>query len=254
MRDDDNFSADCKFVARVMPSPNVGPRTLPIDMIVLHYTEQTGPDALDRLRDPIYKVSSHYLVYEDGRVDQLVPEALRAQHAGVSLWEGVSDNNSRSIGIEIVNLGHSGGLPDFPDAQIEAVIALCHDILARHPIRADRVVAHSDIAPARKIDPGEKFPWARLAAAGVGLWVEPTPIKRGAALGPGAQGGTVADLQRRLARYGYGLEATGEYDDATGIVVAAFQRHFRPACVDGIADRSTVDTLHRLLTAQAALA
>jgi N-acetylmuramoyl-L-alanine amidase len=242
-----SFSADTKLVARTIASPNVGPRTLPIDMIVLHYTAQTGPDACERLCDPVYKVSSHYLVYEDGGVDQLVPEALRAQHAGVSLWEGERDNNSRSIGIEIVNLGHDHGYPDFPDRQIDAVIALCRDIIARHGIRADRVVAHSDIAPARKIDPGEKFPWPRLAAAGVGLWVEPAPIAQGLALEPRARGDKVAELQRMLARYGYGIEATGDYDEATAIVVSAFQRHFRPARVDGIADASTHDTLRRLL-------
>jgi N-acetylmuramoyl-L-alanine amidase len=242
-----SFAPDSKLVARVRPSPNIGSRTLPIDMIVLHYTEQTGPDALERLCDPVYKVSSHYLVYEDGRVDQLVAEAMRAQHAGVSLWEGVTDTNSRSIGIEIVNLGHSGGLPDFPDAQIAAVIALCRDIIARHRIRADRVVAHSDVAPARKIDPGEKFPWGRLARAGVGLWVESAQDRDGPVLRPGDSGTAVCDLQRLLASYGYGIEATGSYDESTKIVVTAFQRHFRPARVDGIADAATVDTLRKLL-------
>jgi N-acetylmuramoyl-L-alanine amidase len=241
------FIPDSKLVARAVPSPNIGPRTLAIDMIVLHYTAQTGPDALARLCDPEFKVSSHYLVHEDGGIDQLVPEALRAQHAGVSLWEGEGDNNSRSIGIEIVNLGHDHGCPDFPEAQIDAVIALCRDIIARHAIRADRVVAHSDVAPARKIDPGEKFPWARLAAAGIGLWVEPAPIGPGATLALGAKGNGVAELQRMLARYGYGIEASGHYEEATAEVVAAFQRHFRPARVDGIADASTLETLRRLL-------
>jgi N-acetylmuramoyl-L-alanine amidase len=240
--------------ARALPSPNHNDRKHAIDMIVLHYTAQTGADALARLCDPIAKVSSHYLVYEDGRIDQLVPEARRAWHAGVSMWEGEHDINSRSIGIEIVNPGHDGGYPDFPEAQIDAVIALCRDIIARRNIRADRVVAHSDIAPARKQDPGEKFPWARLAAAGVGLWVEPAPVTEARVLKIGAQGDEVADLQRLFARYGYGIEASGHYDAATAEVVTAFQRHFRPARVDGVADVSTRETLRRLLTASAALA
>ena len=146
-------------------------------MIVLHYTGmKSGEEALARLTDPAAKVSSHYLVHEDGRIDQLVPEARRAWHAGLSSWKGVADINSCSIGIEIVNPGHEFGYRDFPDAQIEAVISLCRDIIARHRIPNARVLAHSDVAPARKQDPGEKFPWARLAASGVGLWVEPSPL------------------------------------------------------------------------------
>jgi N-acetylmuramoyl-L-alanine amidase len=250
---EEKFAPDFKS-ARVAASPNHNERKQAIDMIVLHYTAQTGADALARLCDPAAKVSSHYLVYEDGRVDQLVPEARRAWHAGVSVWDGERDNNSRSIGIEIVNLGHDHGCPDFPSAQIDAVIALCRDVIARHRIRAERVLAHSDIAPARKIDPGEKFPWDRLAAAGVGLWVEPAPIADGPTLAPGDQGQEVEQLQMMLARYGYGLAISRLYDAMTRDVVAAFQRHFRPARIDGIADASTIDTLRRLLTASAALA
>ena len=153
-------------------------------------------------------MSSHYLVYEDGRVDQLVAEARRAWHAGVSSWKGATDINSRSIGIEIVNPGHEFGYRDFPDAQIDAVIALCRDIVARHGIPKARVLAHSDVAPARKQDPGEKFPWARLAAAGVGLWVEPAPITPGKTLGLDDRGAHVAELQRMLARFGYAADIT----------------------------------------------
>jgi N-acetylmuramoyl-L-alanine amidase len=247
------FSTDYK-PARAVPSPNHDARKHAIDMIVLHYTDQPADAALARLCDPVAKVSSHYLVHEDGRVDQLVPEARRAWHAGVSSWEGETDNNSRSVGIEIVNLGHDHGYPDFPNAQIGAVIALCRDILARHAIRASRVLAHSDIAPARKIDPGEKFPWERLAAEGVGLWIAPAPIRAGTVLKAGDRNDTVAELQRALARYGYGASVTHVYDDATRDIVTAFQRHFRPARVDGIADYSTMTTLHRLLTASSALA
>ena len=250
---EEKFAPDFKG-ARVVPSPNHNARAHAIDMIVVHYTNESAQDALAHLCDVTAKVSSHYLVYEDGRIDQLVPEARRAWHAGVSLWDGERDNNSRSIGIEIVNLGHDHGSPDFPDRQIDAVIALCRDIIARHNIRADRVVAHSDIAPARKQDPGEKFPWDRLAAAGVGLWVAPAPITDGPTLAPGDQGREVEQLQMMLARYGYGIEISRRYDAMTRDVVVAFQRHFRPARVDGVADASTLDTLRRLLTASSAFA
>ena len=255
MRAEEKFTPDFR-TAHVVPSPNHDARAHAIDMIVLHYTDENAADALARLCDgaAAAKVSAHYLVHEDGRVDQLVPEARRAWHAGVSSWQGERDNNSRSIGIEIVNLGHEHGYPDFPDKQIDAVIALCRDIIARHTVRADHVLAHSDIAPARKQDPGEKFPWARLAAAGVGLWVEPAPIVEGAVLARGAEGGRVNALQTALAQYGYGVTATGRYDAATETVVTAFQRHFRPARVDGIADASTLATLRHLLTASSALA
>jgi N-acetylmuramoyl-L-alanine amidase len=245
------FPPDSSLVAEVVPSPNHKERVghgRP-DMIVLHYTGMaTAEDALERLCSlDAPQVSSHYLVYEDGRILQLVPEARRAQHAGISSWEGETDINSRSVGIEIVNPGHDGGYPDFPDRQIAAVIALCRDILKRRPMRADRVVAHSDVAPSRKQDPGEKFPWARLHAEGIGHWVEPAPFGNDRGLAVGAEGRTVAEVQELLARYGYGVAASGRFDQAMHDVVAAFQRHFRPARVDGIADASTIDTLRRLL-------
>ena len=248
------FSADSPLVADVVPSPNHNERVghgRP-DMIVLHYTGMaTAQDALERLcslDDP--RVSSHYLVYEDGRILQLVPEARRAQHAGVSSWEGETDINSRSVGIEIVNPGHDLGYPDFPDRQIEVVIALCRDILKRRPVRADRVVAHSDVAPSRKQDPGEKFPWARLHAAGVGHWVEPAPLTHPHGLSLGASGPAVAELQALLAKYGYGIPSVGAFDKPMHEVVVGFQRHFRPARIDGIADESTLKTLRRLLAAR----
>jgi N-acetylmuramoyl-L-alanine amidase len=246
------FPPDSRLVHHVWPSPNHDQRAggLATDILLLHYTgmESTAA-ALARLCDPVAKVSSHYVVDEDGKITQLVPEARRAWHAGVSSWEGVADINSRSIGIEIGNVGHDLGYPDFPDAQIDAVIALCRDIIHRHHIRADRVLAHSDIAPARKADPGEKFPWERLHRAGVGAWVAPKPPST-PALGPGDRGDEVADLQDSLRRYGYAIEPTGIYDEATTAVVTAFQRHFRPACVDGRADRSTVAALQALLAAR----
>ena len=234
--------------ARVVPSPNHDARTTPIDILLLHYTGmKTAEAAFERLTDPAAKVSSHYLVYEDGRVDQLVAEARRAWHAGVSSWKGATDINSRSIGIEIVNPGHDFGYRDFPEAQIDAVIALGRDVVARHGIAKERVLGHSDVAPARKQDPGEKFPWARLAAAGVGLWLEPAPIAPGKQLGLDDRGAGVAELQRMLVRFGYAADITHRYDQATSEVTAAFQRHFRPARVDGIADTSTIETLRRLL-------
>src|ERR1043165_4780563 len=249
------FAPDSSLVTRVVPSPNHDERKHAIDMIVLHYTGmRSGEEALARLTDAAAKVSSHYLVHEDGRADQLVPEARRAWHAGLSSWKGVTDINSCSVGIEIVNPGHEFGYRDFPDAQIDAVIALCRDIVARHDIPSARVLAHSDIAPARKQDPGEKFPWGRLAASGVGLWVEPSPLTQGTTLKPDDRGPQVAELQRALARFGYAADVTHLYDQATAEIVTAFQRHFRPARHDGIADRSTVATLQRLLTASSAIA
>jgi N-acetylmuramoyl-L-alanine amidase len=177
----------------------------------------------------------------------LVREDKRAWHAGVGRWGGVSDLNSASIGVEIVNPGHDGGLPPFPQPQIEATITLVRDLAARLKIRPERVLAHSDVAPARKRDPGERFPWDALARGGVGHWVEPAPIIDGPRFGPGQEGPPVRALQALLALYGYGIELTGVYDAPTRAVVAAFQRHFRPARVDGEADASTVATLRALI-------
>jgi N-acetylmuramoyl-L-alanine amidase len=248
----DAFLPDTKLVHRLWPSPNHGPRApqLTTDILLLHYTGTTDTAAaLACLCDPVAQVSCHYIIDESGEIGQLVPEARRAWHAGVSSWEGETDINSRSIGIEISNGGHSLGYPDFPDAQIDAVIALCRDIIQRHHIRADRVLAHSDVAPGRKIDPGEKFPWERLHRAGIGLWVATTPPAP-PALALGDRGDAVADLQSALARYGFGIKPTGIYDEATVAIVTAFQRHFRRALVDGRADHSTIDALEALLVAR----
>jgi N-acetylmuramoyl-L-alanine amidase len=250
-----SFPPDSALVDRVLVSPNHDPRDRSIDMIVLHYTGMRSTDAaLKRLCEPAARVSSHYVVLEDGEICQLVPEAERAWHAGVSSWEGETDINARSIGIEIANPGHDLGYPDFPDAQIAAVIALCRDLMQRRGIAAARVLAHSDVAPARKPDPGEKFPWRRLADAGVGIWVEPTDIMPGPELDPGDHSEIVSRLQNEFREFGYGLATTGTYDQATKEVVIAFQRHFRPARVDGIVDYSTYETLKRLLAARALVA
>jgi N-acetylmuramoyl-L-alanine amidase len=244
------FSPDSGSVSAVIPSPNHDERMLPIEILLLHYTGMASTAAaVGRLCDPASKVSSHYVVDERGEILQLVPEARRAWHAGQSSWEGESDINSRSIGVEIANSGHGFGYPDFPQAQIASVVALCHDIVTRHRIRADRVLAHSDVAPQRKLDPGEKFPWGRLHRLGVGAWVTPLPIRPDAGLGPGDCGPEIADLQAALRDYGYGIDATGVYDELTQAVVTAFQRHFRTDCIDGRADRSTIETLRALLAA-----
>ena len=217
-------------------------------MVILHYTGmKCAESALRRLCSPDSEVSTHYLVDERARIVQCVPESRRAWHAGASLWAGVADTNSQSIGIEIANPGHEYGYVDFPAAQIAAVIALCTDIAARLDIRADRILGHSDIAPLRKQDPGEKFPWHVLHAGGVGHWVAPAPVSLvGRGLDLGDTGAEVAALQGALRTYGYGLDASGVFDPTTKAVVRAFQQHFRPEKVDGVADGSTQETLRRL--------
>ena len=247
-----DFPADSPLVSRLLPSPNHGERRgagRP-DCLILHYTGMpTLQGALDLLTDPKREVSAHYVIAEDGEIWQLVPEARRAWHAGVARWKSETDLNSCSIGIEIANPGHDGGLPPFPDGQIAAVIALAKDIASRWKLKPERVLAHSDIAPARKRDPGEAFPWARLAAAGIGAWVEPAPIAGGPLFQPAQEGPPVRAIQAMLAVYGYGIELSGVYDKPTETVVAAFQRHFRPERVDGLADASTLKTLKALIDA-----
>ncbi len=229
------------------PSTNFNARARPPDMIVLHYTGMfSGQAALERLRDPAFEVSSHYLVEEDGRIFALVDEARRAWHAGVSFWAGERDINSASIGVEIVNPGHEFGYRDFPNAQIDAVIELIDDIRSRWTIPDSRILGHSDVAPARKIDPGELFPWRRLAEAGHGVWAEPPPAP-GPVLGEGDTGAPVFALQAGLARLGYESAPNGTYDEATASLVRAFQRHWRPACIDGLTDGDTRARLVALL-------
>jgi N-acetylmuramoyl-L-alanine amidase len=247
---------DSCVVAEVRESPNHGERRgdPKLDMILLHYTGMpNAEDAVAKLCTRGTEVSAHYVVMEDGYVIQCVPEARRAWHAGAAMWEGESDINSRSIGIEIVNPGHDHGYPDFPRRQIAAVTALCRSIMTRHRIPAWRVLGHSDVAPARKQDPGEKFPWRLLSESGIGLWVNPAPITEGGAvfvLGESAP--AIREIQELLGRYGYDIAVSGSYDPATRDVIAAFQRHFRPARVDGVADASTITTLRALLAARAA--
>ncbi len=216
------------------PSPNHDARPGAVDMLILHYTGMpTGDAALERMCDPDAKVSAHYMIDEDGTVYHLVPEERRAWHAGVSFWAGEKNINGRSIGIELVNPGHEWGYRRFPAAQIEALIELGHGILARHSIPPRRVLGHSDVAPDRKIDPGELFPWEMLAQNGIGLWPAPGMLK--------------ADFASALATFGYGIPPL--VDISLECVITAFQRHFRPARVDGVADAECVAILAGLLAA-----
>jgi len=212
------------------PSPNHDDRGgAVIDTLVLHYTGmKTAEEALTRLCDPAVKVSAHYTIDEDGTIYAHVPEARRAWHAGLAYWAGATDINARSIGIELVNPGHEFGYRDFAEDQIASLITLCHSILMRHPIPSARVLGHSDVAPARKDDPGELFPWARLAKAGIGLW---------------PQSGVGSDLGAdALSRYGYDPNIPREK------AVTAFQRHFRPKKLDGQWDSECAGLLAWLLT------
>ncbi len=223
------------------PSPNFNDRDQSVDMLVLHYTGmETGQAALERMSDPAAEVSAHYMVWEDGTISQLVGEDKRAWHAGIAHWQGDSNINSRSIGVEIVNGGHDwpqkdGTLPPFPEAQIEAVIELCQGILGRWTIPHSRIVGHSDIAPTRKADPGEHFPWKRLAEAGIGLWPKEA----------GDEGADPDDFELLLSNIGYDMSVPGA-------AVKAFQRRFRPERVTGDAGETTlglISAVHRLYCA-----
>jgi N-acetylmuramoyl-L-alanine amidase len=218
------------------PSPNFDARPdgRAVDILLFHYTGMRSAEAaLARMCDPAAKVSAHYCIDEDGTVIHLVDEAARAWHAGVAEWAGASDINARSIGIELVNPGHEFGYRPFPDVQIEVAIALAQKIVARHPIPAHRVLGHADVAPLRKEDPGELFPWPRLATAGIGLWPDDAP----AISVPDPQ-----EAKRQLAAIGYGY-----LDQDFPAVLRAFQRHFRPEAVTGDLDAGTAARLSALL-------
>ncbi len=234
------------------PSPNHDSRApgSRIELLIVHYTGMpTADGARARLCDAAAKVSSHYLIYETGEIFRLVAEDRRAWHAGAGGWRGQGDVNSRSIGIELVNPGHEHGYRPFPPAQMGAFVTLAHGILTRHPIDAQGVLGHSDVAPARKTDPGELFDWRGLAADGIGLWpdlaAKPAPGPAGLTLG--ATGDAVRDLQSKLAAYGYEIPIDGIYGNDTMLVVSAFQRHFRPWRIDGQTDGETLSYLDKLL-------
>jgi N-acetylmuramoyl-L-alanine amidase len=245
------FRPDSRHVQEVRPSPNYGVRrgVKRPDLLILHYTGmQDCESALRRLTEKSSEVSAHYLVFEDGRIVQLVPEKFRAWHAGLSSWQAERDINSHSIGIEVCNAGHDFGYPKFPRHQMQVVIALCKDIVKRNKILPEHVLAHSDIAPARKQDLGEKFPWHQLHMAGIGHFVRPAKITRGRKFRRGDKGAEILEAQRQLAEYGYGITPNGKFDAATEEVVIAFQRHFRPKRIDGVLDASTRATLAKLLS------
>lgn len=256
-------------------SPNREARDNAIDMIVLHCTGmQDAEIALRRLCDPapvagnypgpwqmpdadpdtaLGRVSAHYVVAESGQIFRLVDEEECAWHAGRSFWAGAENLNARAIGIEIVNGGHDFGLPPFPKAQITALIDLLDDIVARRSIKGARLLGHSDIAPGRKADPGEHFPWADLAAAGLGLWPGPVSFDPAAPEWiAGDEGPGIAVLQAELARIGYLTGTAGRMDPATCAALEAFQRRFRPRRVDGNADPESRALVRELLALVAA--
>lgn len=247
------FAADTALACGVVPAVNAEPRREGVSprYLILHYTGMSSAaKAVQWLACAQSRVSCHYVVDEMGAITQLVPEALRAWHAGVSLWAGESDINSASIGIEIQNPGHEDGYPDFPASQMAAVAALSLDIVERHRMRARDVLAHSDVAPARKIDPGEKFDWRLLHTQGVGHWVEPVAIDADdVGFERGYFGPAVHEVQTALRLYGYGVEVSGTLDAATAFALRAFQLHFRPGRIDGRLDQSTLATLQRLIEA-----
>ena len=235
-----------------MTSPNFNDRKLPISILVLHYTGmESGAAARERLCDPAAEVSAHWMVHEDGTVESLVAEEKRAWHAGVGSWNGITDVNSASIGIEIVNGGHNvplpdGSLPPYPDAQILAVIKLSKEIIDRHDIKANDVVGHSDIAPGRKEDPGEHFPWAGLAAAGIGFWPSELPDDNRVVFEVGDRDRGLSIIQRGLADLGYGASVTGCLDEPTQAIIRAIQRRYRPNRIDGVIDIPVLEILKRL--------
>ncbi|MBP9692222.1 MAG: N-acetylmuramoyl-L-alanine amidase [Alphaproteobacteria bacterium] len=218
------------------PSPNFNERTLPIDTIVIHYTNKpTVEEALAWLTDPLKKLSAHYLIDEEGRLYQLVPEEKRAWHAGESYWQGCTDINSCSLGIELANGGADHGYTPFPSSQIDTLLRLCEDLRTRWSIPTHRILGHSDVAPRRKQDPGHLFPWELLAKEGLGLW--PKEIREGRGI----------DMVEALSRIGYETLSPTQ-------TLLAFQRHFQPHKMDGLSDHETLSLLQSLLQTQECLA
>jgi N-acetylmuramoyl-L-alanine amidase len=246
-----SFAPDSRYVGQVYPAANVEPRRngQTTNMLLLHYTGmRSAAAAIEWLARTDSRVSCHYVIDVDGRITQQVPEALRAWHAGLSFWAGETDINSCSVGIEVQNPGHQMGYHDFPLPQLQAVATLSRDICQRHGITPQRVLAHSDVAPLRKIDPGEKFDWGFLARQGVGAWSVPSPVNADdTGVTRETAPAAIRAAQVLFRRYGYDMDITGALDQKTVAVIAAFQRHFRPARVDGALDLSTLATLERLI-------
>lgn len=234
------------------PSPNFDARRLPqVRFVVLHYTGMKSASmALERLCDPAAGVSAHYLIDEGGAIFRLVAESERAWHAGVSFWRGERDLNSASIGIELANPGHAWGYAPFPEAQIAALKDLLGQIGERHRILPEGLLAHADIAPGRKADPGELFPWRELAREGYGLWPEETEVLAGHA--------DLLGAFRRLSEIGYPVPTTPEEgsdildaNSAATDVIKAFQRRYLPTQVDGHLDGTTAARIAAVAVAHA---
>ncbi len=224
-----------------LPSPNFNERNSPLDAIIIHYTDMLSADeTLKWLCNPASKVSAHYLIDEDGQIYQLVDEGKRAWHSGESCWQGRNDTNSYSIGIELANPGHTFGHLPFPEAQIDALVSLCEGIMSRWGIPPSRILGHSDVAPRRKQDPGHLFPWERLAQAGMGLWPDTDGSPRRDFVPPRNDDSFVIEALEKI-----GYETTSPVD-----ALIAFQRHFQPHKIDGIADLETVALIQGLLRSQ----
>lgn len=220
-----------------------------IDTIVLHYTDMaSASEAIERLRDPIAKVSAHYLIDETGLIYNLVAEDKRAWHAGESYWAGRPKVNDFSIGIEIANPGHSLGYIPFPAAQMQAVIMLCKDLCLRYPVKPANIVGHSDIAPTRKMDPGELFDWRLLADHGIGIFPDIAEMENNPViLKSGDAGNKVSELQSKLSKYGYLVHMTSTFDDYMVQLVKAFKRHFHQDIIDGVWDQKSDYILDQIL-------
>lgn len=247
---------DSPLVHTLHPSPNIEDRRkgCRADIVILHYTGMDrAENAIAWLANPKSKVSCHYVIDEEGRITQMVEEIKRAWHAGASYWAGETDINSASIGVEIQNPGHEHGYPDFPPAQMHAVAALCRDIAKRRGVPPERILAHSDVAPGRKIDPGEKFDWAGLARHGVGHWVRPAALQNEPGEPLDDDKASVAEALELMRTYGYGIE-NHERADWLAVLVRSFQLHFRPARADGHLDAGTLDIMRRLVAALPAVA
>ncbi len=229
-----------------MPSPNFEPRPrgVAIDMLIIHYTGmENAVSALAHMRDPKARVSAHFVIDEDGTIYRMVAENKRAWHAGTASWGGETNINDRSIGIELVNPGTEFGYRHFPEPQMLTLERLAGDLLERHAIPARNVLGHSDVAPARKQDPGELFDWARLAAAGIGLWPATHQPKKT------DNSPDILEAQKLLKSFGYDISANGEEDEHTRLVITAFQSHFHPSGVRGKMDAGTFAVLRAVAAA-----
>ena len=233
-----------------MPSPNWNerPEGVSIDTVILHYTGmKTGAEALQRLCDSEAAVSAHYLIEEDGSLFQLVDEDKRAWHAGVSYWQGRDNLNDSSIGIEMVNPGHEFGYRKFPERQVESLLELLASLKRRHDIPVARFLGHSDIAPLRKSDPGERFPWQPLAAEGFGVYCEKDTSDQKVMILSGEGDLAASQLVGQLVAVGYHGCDDGWFGSGTEQVVRAFQAHWRPQAVSGKFDKGTSIALEEII-------